>query len=215
MAAEMEYTIDGLARAGDTTVRSVRVYHERGVLPPPEVRGRVGYYGSEHLNRLRTISRLLGRGMKLNGIKELLDAWDRGEDLADVLGVDDAGDHAHQEAVSDSVDDANRAANPSLYELASRLVEAGMAPDATARELMKLKADCDRLAERHITLFYRLAVHAFQQSQPADAGRAPLIDEVDFARLITAQATAELVAQALLRHLEQDHPELLPSPQEA
>ncbi|MFE4457188.1 MerR family transcriptional regulator [Nocardia tengchongensis] len=89
MVGGAEYTIDELARAAGTTVRSVRVYHERGVLPPPDVRGRTGYYGEEHLNRVRTISRLLDRGIKLNGIKELLAAWDRGDDLGDVLGVPD------------------------------------------------------------------------------------------------------------------------------
>lgn len=87
MAGGDEYTIDELARAAGTTVRSLRVYHERGVLPPPQVKGRTGYYSPEHLNRVRTISRLLDRGIKLNGIKELLKAWDRGDDLGDILGV--------------------------------------------------------------------------------------------------------------------------------
>ncbi|NKY59846.1 MerR family transcriptional regulator [Nocardia flavorosea] len=87
MAAGVEYTIDELARAAGTTVRSLRVYHERGVLPPPQVKGRTGYYSPEHLNRVHTISRLLDRGIKLNGIKELLKAWDRGDDLGDILGV--------------------------------------------------------------------------------------------------------------------------------
>ncbi|WP_040789472.1 MerR family transcriptional regulator [Nocardia paucivorans] len=87
MAAGVEYTIDELARAAGTTVRSLRVYHERGVLPPPQVKGRTGFYGQDHLNRVRTISRLLDRGIKLNGIKELLNAWDRGDDLGDILGV--------------------------------------------------------------------------------------------------------------------------------
>ncbi|MQY23874.1 MerR family transcriptional regulator [Nocardia macrotermitis] len=84
---QAEYTIDELARAAEITVRSVRVYHERGLLPSPALRGRIGYYGTEHLHRLQTISRLLSRGMKLNGIRELLEAWDRGEGLAEVLGV--------------------------------------------------------------------------------------------------------------------------------
>src|SRR6266568_3289632 len=93
MAAGVEYTIDELARAAGTTVRSLRVYHERGVLPPPEVRGRTGFYGPDHLNRVHTIGRLLDRGIKLNGIRELLEAWDRGDDLGDILGVAEAGPH--------------------------------------------------------------------------------------------------------------------------
>ncbi|WP_280442919.1 MerR family transcriptional regulator [Nocardia brasiliensis] len=82
-------TIDELAREAGTTVRSLRVYHERGVLPSPLMKGRTGFYGDDHLNRVRTIGRLLDRGIKLNGIRELLAAWDRGDDLSDILGVPD------------------------------------------------------------------------------------------------------------------------------
>ncbi|MFE6862353.1 MerR family transcriptional regulator [Nocardia sp. NPDC057668] len=89
--AAVEYTIDELAREAGTTVRSLRVYHERGVLPPPQVKGRTGYYGADHLNRVHTISRLLERGIKLNGIRELLEAWGRGDGLGEVLGVADSG----------------------------------------------------------------------------------------------------------------------------
>ncbi|PXX66599.1 MerR-like DNA binding protein [Nocardia tenerifensis] len=107
MAAGTEFTIDELAREAGTTVRSLRVYHERGVLPPPQVKGRTGFYGSDHLNRVRTIGRLLDRGIKLNGIRELLEAWDRGDDLGDILGVpepealDQPGAAAEAEAPSD------------------------------------------------------------------------------------------------------------------
>ncbi|WP_432278931.1 MerR family transcriptional regulator [Nocardia brasiliensis] len=89
MAAGPEMTIDELAREAGTTVRSLRVYHERGVLPSPLMKGRTGFYGDDHLSRVRTIGRLLDRGIKLNGIRELLEAWDRGDDLGDVLGVPD------------------------------------------------------------------------------------------------------------------------------
>ncbi|GAA5057176.1 MerR family transcriptional regulator [Nocardia callitridis] len=87
--AGVEYTIDQLAREAGTTVRSLRVYHERGVLPPPQVKGRTGFYSAEHLNRVRTISRLLDRGIKLNGIKELLNAFGRGDNLGDLLNEPD------------------------------------------------------------------------------------------------------------------------------
>jgi len=42
-------TIDELARAAGTTVRNVRVYQDRGLLAPPERRGRLGLYGPDHL----------------------------------------------------------------------------------------------------------------------------------------------------------------------
>ncbi|GAA5063172.1 hypothetical protein GCM10023318_47550 [Nocardia callitridis] len=84
---DSEFTIDELAREAGTTVRTLRVYNERGLLPPPALKGRTGFYGDEHLNRVRIISRLLDRGIKLSGVRDLLEAWDRGDDLAAVLGV--------------------------------------------------------------------------------------------------------------------------------
>jgi DNA-binding transcriptional MerR regulator len=72
-------TIDELARETGLTVRNVRAHHSRGLLPPPEVRGRTGYYGPQHVERLRLIQELQAEGMKLEGIKRLL--GDSGERL--------------------------------------------------------------------------------------------------------------------------------------
>ncbi|WP_280261280.1 MerR family transcriptional regulator [Nocardia wallacei] len=87
MTSGAEFTIDELARESGMTVRSLRAYQDRGLLPPPRLKGRTGIYSPQHLNRVRIISRLMDRGIKLSGIRELLDAWDRGDDLGDVLGV--------------------------------------------------------------------------------------------------------------------------------
>ena len=72
-------TIDELARETGLTVRNLRSHHARGLLPPPEVRGRTGYYGPEHVERLRLILQLQSEGLKLEGIKRLL--ADSGERL--------------------------------------------------------------------------------------------------------------------------------------
>ncbi|PAU61517.1 MerR family transcriptional regulator [Pseudomonas indica] len=89
-AVAREFTVDELAQAAQTTVRNVRAYQDRGLLPPPERRGRVGIYGSEHLARLRLIGQLLERGYTIASIRELLDAWEQGRDLAHVLGLEKA-----------------------------------------------------------------------------------------------------------------------------
>ena len=60
-------TIDELARETGMTVRNVRSHHARGLLPPPEVRGRTGFYGPEHVDRLRLIQELQSEGLKLEG----------------------------------------------------------------------------------------------------------------------------------------------------
>lgn len=83
MADEM--TIDELARRSETTTRNVRAYQTRGLLPPPRVVGRVGYYDEGHLARLKYIAQLQRRGFSLAAIHDLLAAWEQGRSLSDVL----------------------------------------------------------------------------------------------------------------------------------
>jgi DNA-binding transcriptional MerR regulator len=81
-------TIDDLARQVKLPVRTIREYHTMRLLPPPGRRGRLGVYGSQHVQRLQLIARLQRRGYSLAGIRDLLGAWESGTDLVTVLGVD-------------------------------------------------------------------------------------------------------------------------------
>jgi DNA-binding transcriptional MerR regulator len=94
MTAEAEthdpLTIDDLARRVQLPVRTIREYHTMRLLPPPERRGRLGLYGSQHVQRLQLIARLQRRGYSLAGIRDLLGAWESGTDLTTLLGVDDS-----------------------------------------------------------------------------------------------------------------------------
>ncbi|WP_189550095.1 MerR family transcriptional regulator [Streptomyces lavendofoliae] len=85
--AGAEYRIEDLAHHSGATVRTIRAYQDRGLLPRPERRGRSNVYGDAHLTRLRQIADLLERGYTLASIKELLDAWDSGRGLGGVLGL--------------------------------------------------------------------------------------------------------------------------------
>ncbi|WP_274914580.1 MerR family transcriptional regulator [Streptomyces sp. WZ-12] len=82
-----EYRIEDLAHLSGATVRTIRAYQDRGLLPRPERRGRANVYGAAHLARLRQIADLLDRGYTLASIKELLEAWDAGRGLDGVLGL--------------------------------------------------------------------------------------------------------------------------------
>ncbi|QHY96744.1 Mercuric resistance operon regulatory protein [Streptomyces sp. S4.7] len=81
------YRIEALAHASGATVRTIRAYQDRGLLPTPERRGRANVYGDRHLARLRQIADMLDRGYTLASIKELLEAWDTGRGLGGVLGL--------------------------------------------------------------------------------------------------------------------------------
>ena len=69
---ENDLTIEELAAETGMTVRNIRSHRARGLLPAPEVRDRVGYYGPEHLARLRMIQELQTDGFNLKGIERLL-----------------------------------------------------------------------------------------------------------------------------------------------
>jgi DNA-binding transcriptional MerR regulator len=90
MARNPEIGIDELARRSGTTVRNVRLYQERGLLPRPRREGRAAFYGEHHLVRLRLVLRLMERGYSLAAIKDLVDAWDDRRGLGHVLGVEEA-----------------------------------------------------------------------------------------------------------------------------
>jgi len=83
------YTIDDLASAARVPSRTIRFYQSRGALMPPEIRGRVAYYGPAHVERLKLIAQLQDRGLRIDAIGDLLASIDRGEmDLAEWLGVE-------------------------------------------------------------------------------------------------------------------------------
>lgn len=82
-----EYRIDDLARAAGTTTRNVRGYQDRGLLPRPTRRGRIAIYTDTHLARLKVINDLLHRGFTIRHIADFLLGIQRGDNLAEVLGI--------------------------------------------------------------------------------------------------------------------------------
>lgn len=79
--------MEELAEAAGITVRTLRFYRERGLIPPPRREGRIAWYDDHHLARLRTIAALLERGHTLNGIADLATAFESGRDVGEVLGL--------------------------------------------------------------------------------------------------------------------------------
>lgn len=66
---EPELTIDELATRVGMTVRNVRAYAGRGLIPAPRLAGRTGYYGTEHIRRLRLVRELIDRGYTLAAVE--------------------------------------------------------------------------------------------------------------------------------------------------
>lgn len=126
--AVTEYRIDDLARAAGTTTRNVRGYQDRGLLPRPTRRGRIAIYTDVHLARLKVINDLLRRGFTIRHISDFITGLQRGEDLAEVLGIQEIVSERWSRATSTtmSADDLREllnTRNPTHFE---RLAEYGL-----------------------------------------------------------------------------------------
>jgi DNA-binding transcriptional MerR regulator len=73
VGSENVLTVEQLAAETGQSVRNIRAHQARGLLPAPEVRQRIGYYGPGHVARLRLIQELQGDGFNLKGIERLIE----------------------------------------------------------------------------------------------------------------------------------------------
>ena len=183
-----EFTIDELAREAGSTVRNVRAYQDRALLPPPEKRGRTGIYTDVHLARLKIIGALLERGYTLNNIRDLLDAWEQGRELNDILGlevavtswqnpevpsyldyqdlINDFGDNITPEVMTKAVSMGYiipegmrlRIPYPRIYNAGKELAEAGVPLDAVLTHVKLVRDESDKLAERFIGMIIQYLV---------------------------------------------------------
>lgn len=183
-----EYRIEDLARIAGTTTRNIRVYRDRGLLPPPLRVGRIALYNDSHLTRLRLITSMLDRGYTLAHVHEMLSAWEEGKDLADVLGLETAlvGTWAAEKAETRRLADVQRLiGNDDAF---TRLVD-----------LRVIKVDADRatvLRPKLIDAFNEIRAYGISLDKLIDLHEliAPLVDEISG---ILVQAGAEHVVDVI------------------
>lgn len=123
---DAEMRLDALAAVAGVATTTIRLYQQRGLLPGPRIEGRTGWYGRSHLARLRLIARLQDEGFSLAGIGKLLEGWDQGRDLTDLVDVEvqlDAILHRRSDLVVGPV------------ELAERFPPEALTPDLLARAM--------------------------------------------------------------------------------
>ena len=66
-------SVEQLASRVGMTVRTVRFYAGRGLIPPPRREGRNGFYGPDHIARLELVRELQGHGFTLSAIEGYLE----------------------------------------------------------------------------------------------------------------------------------------------
>jgi DNA-binding transcriptional MerR regulator len=219
-------SVTELARHGGTTVRNVRAYQDRGLLLPPERRGRHAIYNDTHLARLKVIQALLERGYSLANIEEMIAAWEGGQDLGSVLGLAAAvtspfsneppGTLTPDELASvfgtdpvalgkaielgiiEWVDGRFRVPSPRTLRAGVELVAAGVPVAAVLEHARLLRADIERISERLVGL---VVEHVFggrdSAELPAGADVARLADVVRRLRPMAEMVVDAELARAL------------------
>jgi DNA-binding transcriptional MerR regulator len=186
-----EYTIDELAAAARVPSRTIRFYQSRGALMPPEIRGRVAYYGPAHVERLKLIAQLQDRGLRIHAIRDLLASIDRGElDLAEWLGVE-------QQVQAPWADDQARTVREEeLYELAGTRRPGLLADLARAR-----------LAERHGDVYLVRSPALLAIAMKLEAAGIDLETAVDASALVRKHVgrLAEDVVELFMKHAADGH----------
>lgn len=74
--AKGEMTIRELAERTGMTVRNIRAHQARGLLPPPVVRGRTGFYNADHVARIELTREMQADGLNLEAIRRVLESSD-------------------------------------------------------------------------------------------------------------------------------------------
>ena len=69
MAASDELTVEELASRTGISVRNLRFYTTKGLVPPPTKRGRTAVYNGEHVARFELLQDLQGHGLSLSAIE--------------------------------------------------------------------------------------------------------------------------------------------------
>jgi DNA-binding transcriptional MerR regulator len=135
-----ELTIDQLAAASRVPSRTIRFYQSRGALMNPEIRGRVAYYGKQHVERLKLIAQLQDRGLRIDAIGDLMKRIDKGEvDLAEWLGGE------AQVQAPWAIDQARTVTEAELYQIAGSN-RPGLLADLQRARIVERKGDVYVLA---------------------------------------------------------------------
>ncbi len=207
MTTAVRLTIGELADAAGMTVRNIRNHQSRGLLPPPELEARTGYYGAEHLERLKLIQAMQADGFNLEAIRRLLSGSELrrvatmpGEapveltaaELVERFGDDAAAlQEAERLGVLRGLDDGRfEAPSPALLRAAEEAVARGVGLAAALRVVEEVQAGCSAMARAFVDTF----TSELMRSQPAEA---EAVEAVESLRPVAAQTVLAVLDQAI------------------
>jgi len=236
-APEATLTVEQLAYETGMSVRNIRNHQSRGLLPPPEVRARIGYYGPEHVARLRLIQEMQAEGFKLSAISRLIgehgaDA-DRfvglrqavtapfateapevmtREELVERFGVDD--DRLLEKAqklglLIDLGDARYEAPSPALLRAAEEVTGMGIDLPAALRVIEKLNRNAQSSARAFVDLFVEEVWKPFDEAGRPEDTWAEITAAIERLRPLAVEAFTATFRLTLTGEVEQAFGEVL------
>ncbi len=230
-APRADLTVEQLAAAVGMSVRNIRNHHTRGLLPPPDVRARVGYYNAEHVARLRLILDLQADGFNLAAIERLLSGSDglaerllglrkavttpfepeqpeliTASELTERFGELSAKDAERVRKLKLLValgDDRFEAPSPALLRAAEQVVALGIPMHSALVLVERMSRDCDSISRDFTKLFLRELWQPFDEAGQPDEGWDELIEGVDSLRPLASEALLALFKLRMTAQLEQ------------
>ncbi len=186
-------TIRQLAERTGMTVRNIRAHQTRGLLPPPIVRGRTGYYGEEHVARIEMTREMQADGLNLEAIRRVLDSGDgsaaamfdfaralkapfedeapeivEAEELAEVWGVDPDPKlvrRAEKLGIFRTLPDGRvEVISPRILHAAVELAELGVGAEGALITAEKLRRHADGAARAFVDLFVKEVWQPFDRA---------------------------------------------------
>lgn len=227
--AENDLTIEELAAETGMTVRNIRSHRTHDLLPAPEVRDRVGYYGPTHVARLRMIQELQADGFNLKGIQRLLnqsvgtaeqflsfrraiDEFDGEqprtftvEELAERFGPDLDGTlerAARFGALVPVEDNRYEAPYPSLLDAAEGVVATGVPLDHALSVIDKVRKSCKSVSHEFVKLFLEDVWKPFEAEGFPEERWPEVRDALDRLRPLSLQALSAVYRMTMSDEVE-------------
>jgi len=224
-------TIEQLAAETGMTVRNIRAHQARGLLDPPEVRLRVGYYGPEHVAQLRVIQDLQRDGFNLAGIKRLLDddqptaerlarfrqALSQTAEAPQILTVAELGRRfrvsaeeaptvlARAETLGVLVgagEGRYEVPSPSLLAVAEQVVARGVSLDEALSVFKQVELHCDAVSAAFVTLFMREVWEPFQAAGMPTERWAEIDATIERLRPLATEALVAIFGQRMSAQID-------------
>lgn len=192
-------TIGELARRTGMTVRNIRAHQTRGLLPPPEVQGRTGYYNEDHVARIELTREMQAEGLNLEAIRRVLEHTGSSQEIVDFARairapfedetpeIFDAGELAAAwkvEVVDPKLmqraeelgllrqlpDGKIEAISPRLQRAGAEMIELGVSPEAGLALAEKLHEHAEGAALAYVDLFTKEIWEPFDRAGRPEEG---------------------------------------------